>query len=448
MLTTYQASHFNELKFNSNLVACGEDTPVEFSFKMDGELVPVTVYLGGLKPSEDDTNNLVSTGQVVDGKAQYTFTPTTASVTLKLQTISANSRLYVDLEAYHYLPASDDVGRNWNSFRNSSINYNQAVLEGAGRPITIRFTKDTGDTEFNTRTITVKLNGMKAGDAGISITGGEYVEAIIGGFTVRPTNDNVTITGIVTTFRNETEGKLSVTLDEPTYEPVTLEAERTKSTFEGEFDGTLNGEVEQQIDYRFEIPDNGYSTGMVVTVKFEGLEFLEKPKDLWTDKGNGEWEYRPTTSGETEITLKTTEEGTRTNSVTLSAAGFNTLRSEIEQVIRVIIPKENLIATIDDTIQSMFGETDVTFGNNGTIYIYSDINCTNEVGKYSYTLSNNNKTATNNSDITLSGISKDATVYIQYTYTYNFGYSSYNYRKSFKVSDTLNKTLTIKLDRQ
>ena len=334
MLTTYQASHFNELKFNPNLVACGEDTPVEFSFKMDGELVPVTVYLGGLKPSEDDTNNLVSTGQVVDGKALYTFTPTTASVTLKLQTISANSRLYVDLEAYHYLPASDDVGRNWNSFRNSSINYNQAVLEGAGRPITIRFTKDTGDTEFNTRTITVKLNGMKAGDAGISITGGEYVEAIIGGFTVRPTNDNVTITGIVTTFRNETEGKLSVTLDEPTYEPVTLEAERTKSTFEGEFDGTLNGEAGQEIDYTFTI-DDGYTADMVVNVEFDGLEFANQPNNQWTDKGNGKWEYRPTTSGETRITLKTTESGTRTNSVTLSAAGFNTLSSEIWQGLSI-----------------------------------------------------------------------------------------------------------------
>lgn len=277
----------------------------------------------------------------------------------------------------------------------------------------------------------------------------EYIDNNAAGlarYKYRPSDYNNTLK-LSTTSAND---KVNVTLEAYRFETASTDCERKIYDFTGRFDGTLNGTKGQTVEYRFTIQD-GFTTGMVVNVDFVGLEFANgKPNDLWTDKGNGKWEYRPTPStySETTITLKTTESGTRTNYVTLSAAGFNTLSSKIEQVMRVIIPKGHLIATIDDTIQSMFGETDVTFGNNGTIYIYSDVNCTNEVGKYSYTRSNNNKTATNNSDITLSGISKDATVYIQYTYTYNFGYSSYNYRKSFKVSETLNKTLTIKLDRQ
>ena len=259
----------------------------------------------------------------------------------------------------------------------------------------------------------------------------------------RPSDYNNTLK-LRTTSAND---KVNVTLEAYRFETASTDCERKIYDFEGRFDGTLNGTKGQTVEYIF-TPQDGFTTGMVVNVEFYGLEFANgEPNNQWTDKGNGKWEYRPTTSGETRITLKTTESGTRTNYVTLSAAGFNTLSSEIEQVIRVIIPKGHLIATIDDTIQGWFGSTtDVTFGSNGTIYIYSDINCTNEVGKYSYTRSNSYKTATNNSDITLSGISKDATVYIQYTY--NYGYSSYNYRKSFKVSETLNETLTIKLDRQ
>lgn len=132
--TTYSASHFENLRFNQNPVACVEDVPVNFSFTMDGTWnQPVSVYLGGLQPSEDDPNGLTSTNNIVDGRAEYVFTPTEANgganVTLKLQTTDADSPLYVGLDSYHYAPNSATARRDWSQFTGEyySIEDNKVV---------------------------------------------------------------------------------------------------------------------------------------------------------------------------------------------------------------------------------------------------------------------------------------------------------------------------------
>lgn len=132
--TTYSASHFENLRFNQNPVACVEDVPVNFSFTMDGTWnQPVSVYLGGLQPSEDDPNGLTSTNNIVDGRAEYVFTPTEANgganVTLKLQTTDTDSPLYVGLDSYHYAPDSATARRDWSQFTGEyySIEDNKVV---------------------------------------------------------------------------------------------------------------------------------------------------------------------------------------------------------------------------------------------------------------------------------------------------------------------------------
>ena len=257
----------------------------------------------------------------------------------------------------------------------------------------------------------------------------------------RPSEYNNTLK-LRTTSAND---EVNVTLEAYRYETASKPCDRRLYNFTGAFTGTtgtLNGEKGQSVSYRFTIPQDGFTTGMVVTVVFEGLEFATTPNTSWTDKGNGTWEYRPSTSGQTTINLQTTEAGNRTNYVTLSALGFNTLSSDIRQVKKVVIPKGNLSVTIDDTIQGIMGNNTVTFNNSGTILIYSDKNYTTKVGEYKYTRSNGNKTATNADQITLTDVSEDDTLYIQYTYN-----SYWNYRSSFKVSDALNKKITIELER-
>ena len=140
--TTYSASHFVisgqssglTLGFSKVPVICKEDATVDFSFRMDGTWnQEVKVYLGGLQPHEDDPNGLDPTGNIVDGRAEYVFTPTEANgganVTLKLLTTDADSPLYVGLESYHYAPNSATARRDWSQFTGEyySIEDNKVV---------------------------------------------------------------------------------------------------------------------------------------------------------------------------------------------------------------------------------------------------------------------------------------------------------------------------------
>ena len=112
------------------------------------------------------------------------------------------------------------------------------------------------------------------------------------------------------------------------------DAERDWAHFSGgTFAGSLNETPgDKTVTYTFGIPSSGYTSGMVVTVKFDGLAFPGNTvPDRWIAKGNGVYEYRPTSAGNTTITLTSTENGKRTNYVTVSAPGFEAMTSEIKQ---------------------------------------------------------------------------------------------------------------------
>lgn len=133
--------------------------------------------------------------------------------------------------------------------------------------------------------------------------------------------------------------------------PNSLKSKRDWMQFTGgNFDGSLNETSgDKTVTYTFGIPDSGYTTGMVVTVKFDGLAFPGNavPNSQWTAKGNGVYEYRPTSAGNTTITLTSTENGKRTNYVTVSAPGFEDLVSQIQQRNGIIIPRLTVTFTWD-----------------------------------------------------------------------------------------------------
>lgn len=132
-----------------------------------------------------------------------------------------------------------------------------------------------------------------------------------------------------------TEDKAVVVKLEAThFQTESLAAARDWAHFSGgTFDGSLNETAgDKTVTYKFGIPSSGYTSGMVVTVKFDGLAFPDNTvPDRWIAKGNGVYEYRPTSAGNTTITLTSTENGKRTNYVTVSAPGFEAMTSEIKQ---------------------------------------------------------------------------------------------------------------------
>lgn len=137
-----------------------------------------------------------------------------------------------------------------------------------------------------------------------------------------------------------TEDKAVVVKLEAThFQTTSLAAGRDWKHFTGgNFTGSLSETAgEKQVTYTF----GGYTSGMVVTVKFDGLAFPGNtvPNDRWTAKGNGVYEYRPTSEANTTITLTSTENGKRTNYVTLSAPGYEDMVSQIQQRNGIIIPR-------------------------------------------------------------------------------------------------------------
>ena len=245
---------------------------------------------------------------------------------------------------------------SFSDIKPSSVGY------GEGNTVTFSFDMQSG---LDSREVTVTFDGLKDQEGNSTFK-----------FTPRESND-ITISGV--TLKTTTPGgDITVKIDASEYATAVHTITRIRHDFTGEFNGTLNGEKGQPVEYTFEIPQEGYTPGMVVNVEFDGLEFVNgKPNDLWTDKGNGKWEYRPTneTYSETTINLKTTEAGKRTNSVTLSAEGFNTLSSEIEQGL--LINNKTIKFTFDinhgSISQYVTSLTGITSSDNKTTISHGDM---------------------------------------------------------------------------
>ena len=120
--------------------------------------------------------------------------------------------------------------------------------------------------------------------------------------------------------------------------PNSLSVDRNWNQFTGgNFAGRLSANAGDKVTYTFGIPSAGYTANMVVTVKLDGLAFDGgMPNNgRWTDKGNGVYEYRPQAAGNVTLNLVSTIAGERTDKVTVSAYGYKTLESTIDQTSRI-----------------------------------------------------------------------------------------------------------------
>ena len=120
-LANYVPATFTDLDFNQDNVPYGIGQELDFSFSMSRlpEQGDVTITLGGLEPAPSETR-LRYLG-VVEGKAQYSFSPATLNNTLKLATIYEIADVDVSLKAYRFEDASASLQFAYASFNNLSF---------------------------------------------------------------------------------------------------------------------------------------------------------------------------------------------------------------------------------------------------------------------------------------------------------------------------------------
>lgn len=116
------------------------------------------------------------------------------------------------------------------------------------------------------------------------------------------------------------------------FKPVEAEAGRDWMQFTGgNWNGSLSETAGDKVQYTFGIPANGYTSGMVVTVHLEGLAFDGGLPNGWTNKGNGVYEFKPTSAGNITLNLVSTDNGKQTDKITVSAYGYETIEDTIQQ---------------------------------------------------------------------------------------------------------------------
>ena len=290
--------------------------------------LPVTVSKS-IIPGKETVQTFHYTKKVTfDEYSAYTTSGGQTIIPTYFKTNKSSSASEVHAYNYYFRERVTNNLTAKDNFENARYSFSDIKPSSVGYGVgnTVSFSFDMQSGLYN-REVTVTFDGLEDqnGNSTFKFTPTKYNDITISGATLKTTTPG---------------GDVTVTIDASEYATAVHTITRIRHDFTGEFNGTLNGEKGQPVEYTFEIPQEGYTPGMVVNVEFDGLEFVNgKPNDLWTDKGNGKWEYRPTneTYSETTINLKTTEAGTRTNSVTLSAEGFNTLPSEIEQRDKIVI---------------------------------------------------------------------------------------------------------------
>ena len=110
-LKNYTPHTFSNLKFDLARLPAEEGQEVDFTFTMSQlpEQGYVTVTLGHLEPADDEIR--MAYIDVVDGKARYSFNPTTTTETLRLKTTTSGDGITanVQLSAYHFEDASSSL---------------------------------------------------------------------------------------------------------------------------------------------------------------------------------------------------------------------------------------------------------------------------------------------------------------------------------------------------
>lgn len=289
----------------------------------------------------------------------------------------------------------------------SELKFNpDPIAIGENQPVTFSFKMSAKPTQGN---VTVTLINLDKADNENDLT---FVSAANGKavYTFTPTAANTTLSfDLVTT---SADGQPEVKLEAHNFVSASEDAEREWMNFTGSFSGTLSEEAGDQVTYTF----GGYTSGMVVNVTFDGLDFPGGivPNSQWTSKGNGKYEYRPTSNANTTITLESTEDGQKTDTVKLEAYGYKDLVSEIDQ---------NDAVTISSTVSGTLSNVPYNGGQSGTRPV-------------TITLAFEGNNISVEGEVTRTGNRYN------YTYSYSFTIPNWTVKYDENTNPTVNITLT------
>ena len=221
------------------------------------------------------------------------------------------------------------------------------------------------------------------------------------------------------TFALETahfDGELSVDLSAYKFIPATETAQRSLYNFDGSFNKDYLTGVAETVQYTFYVPY--YYPSMVIEVEMRGLAFndgkLPSDWENWRNLGNDVYavQYKPSgfLNAVTINLVTTITDFSEDCTISVRSQGYYTETGSISAVRDISIPVGNLVMSLPNTTTFRTGSTNST---DRRIYIYKEDGTL--LTNYSYTTSSNNRTATNNSAITLNDVTYGTQIYVTYT---------------------------------
>lgn len=241
------------------------------------------------------------------------------------------------------------------------------------------------------------------------------------------------------TFQLQTahfDGELSMGLSAYKFIPASVNAKRSLYEFDGSFNQSYISNLTEPITYTFHVPY--HYDGIVVEVEMSGLEIDMRENKLpenwenWRDLGNGVYgvQYIPDPTNYLDVIevnlLPTILNDSQECTITLQAPGYKTETDKLSA--RIPIPANKLAMTLPSG--NMWNSP--TFADEGTITMYTSTGT--QIAAYTYTTSNNNKTATNDQVIELQGVTGATTVYVTYSVSSMWGTTTYRSR-TFTIDD-------------
>ena len=243
----------------------------------------------------------------IETKAEYDAFPTEGTnklIKTSWLTNMANNGSTVYVYNKYFNVGSDNF-INAKAFVAASIDPAQ-IAYGIGKTASISFTMDANDANFNSRTMTVTLNGLTHPNA---VTNADGTVTL----SVQPSGNRVvTVNGFTTTTEDE---EVSFTVEEESYAPMTATASRRAYKFT---DLTIPNRIlrgvgrKVNISFTMDAADNDYAN-REVTVSFDGLAdangnnvITVKPqpesrkveiKGLLTTSDNGAVQFTVSTAG-------------------------------------------------------------------------------------------------------------------------------------------------------
>lgn len=201
----------------------------------------------------------------IETKAEYDALPTEGTnklIKTSWLTNMANNGSTVYVYNKYFNVGSDNF-INAKAFVAASITPAQIVY-GTGKSASISFTMDPNDADYNSRTMTVTLNGLTHPNA---VTNADGTVTL----SVKPSGNRVvTVNGLTTTTEDE---EVSFTVEEETYAPITATASRRAYKFTDLTipDRILRGVGRKvNISFTMDAADDDYAN-REVTVSFDGL---------------------------------------------------------------------------------------------------------------------------------------------------------------------------------